>query len=183
MAAWTLPNSITMLRLALALPTAMLIATGAPWALWTALALLAIAELSDFLDGWLARRLDQISALGKILDPMADSLTHVTGFIALAALGWAPLWIVLLFALRDLAIAYLRLAVQARAGALAARSIGKWRAAMQGAGLFLAVGLHALWREPPDLARGLVDGVLWIAAALTVWSLVDYGRGAYRRLS
>ncbi len=94
----TLPNAITLARL-LAVPAAVwLIVRG--WheaALWVFL----LAGLSDAVDGWLARRLGQVSRLGSLLDPVADKALLVSVFLSLGARGLLPAWLVILVVFRD----------------------------------------------------------------------------------
>jgi len=97
----TLPNAITLIRLGL-LPVLL-------WALHDrryelAFWLFVAASLGDGLDGYLARRLNQMSSLGALLDPIADKLTILGIALLLAVQGWLPVWIVALMILRDLII-------------------------------------------------------------------------------
>jgi cardiolipin synthase len=97
---WTVPNIISMVRLA-----------GVPLFLWLvlgpqqdalALVVLMVAGITDFLDGWLARRLDQFSALGEILDPVADRLYILAVVVGLYLRDIIPWWVALALPLRDL---------------------------------------------------------------------------------
>lgn len=97
---WTVPNIISMVRLA-----------GVPAFLWLvlgpeqdslALAVLMVAGLTDWLDGWLARRLDQRSSLGEILDPVADRLYILAVVVGLFLRDIIPVWVALALPLRDL---------------------------------------------------------------------------------
>ncbi len=94
----TLPNAITLARL-LAVPAAVwLVVQG--WyeaALW----LFLIAGLSDAVDGWLARRLDQVTRLGSLLDPVADKALLVSVFVSLGVRDLLPAWLVILVVFRD----------------------------------------------------------------------------------
>lgn len=99
--------------------------------------LLALSELSDFFDGFLARRFNLVTELGKILDPMADSITRLTilltftqGFIRL------PLLLVFVFVYRDAMISTLRTVCAFRGVTLAARTSGKIKAVFQAAAIF-----------------------------------------------
>ncbi|MDJ0651593.1 MAG: CDP-diacylglycerol--glycerol-3-phosphate 3-phosphatidyltransferase [Simkaniaceae bacterium] len=99
--------------------------------------LLAFSELSDFFDGYLARKFDLVTELGKILDPMADSITRLTilltftqGFIKL------PLLLVFVFVYRDAMISTLRTVCAFRGVTLAARTSGKVKAVLQATSIF-----------------------------------------------
>lgn len=97
----TLPNLITFIRLGL-LPWLLsaLVARAYDTAFW----LFVAASLGDGLDGYLARKLNQMSRLGALLDPVADKLTILGIAWILADQGWLPVWIVVMMSLRDLTI-------------------------------------------------------------------------------
>ncbi len=112
------------------------------WLPYILLALLIICECSDVLDGMLARRRNEVTDLGKVLDPVADSITHITlfftftqGFVAL------PLLLVFVFLYRDFLVSTLRTLCALRGVALAARFSGKMKAVMQAALAFLIIFL------------------------------------------
>lgn len=100
-AIFTIPNLISLLRIALILPLSICI-----WRnnLRAAIILIVIALASDFLDGIVARRLNQMSELGKILDPLADKIATVTILIVLYLKHQIPLWLVIIIIGRDMAI-------------------------------------------------------------------------------
>ena len=96
-----LPNLITLLRLLLVLPTGWCLLRGMHnWAL----ALFAVAAVSDAVDGALARRFDWTSRFGAMADPIADKLLVLVAYLALAVMGVLPLWLVLLVLGRDMLI-------------------------------------------------------------------------------
>lgn len=97
-----LPNALTLLRMLLVGPLAWLL-TQARYEL--ALFTLAVAALTDGLDGFLAKRFGWTSELGKVLDPLADKLLLVTLFITLGTMGLVPFWLAVLVVLRDVVIA------------------------------------------------------------------------------
>jgi cardiolipin synthase len=97
---WTVPNIISVVRLA-GVPLFLWLVLG-PEADAIALVVLMVAGFTDFLDGWLARRLDQYSKLGEILDPVADRLYILATVVGLAARDIIPLWLALILPARDL---------------------------------------------------------------------------------
>lgn len=100
----TLPNRITFIRMVLA----PLILVAMEWpglSAWWAWGLFAIASATDWLDGWLARRLNQISELGKFLDPLVDKLLVLAPLLVLCSRGTIPAWGVFLIVARELTIA------------------------------------------------------------------------------
>jgi cardiolipin synthase (CMP-forming) len=97
---WTLPNLISVARL-LGVPLFLWLVLG-PEADGWALLVLAVSGVTDFLDGYLARRLDQASPLGEILDPVADRFYILAVVVGLGLRGIIPWWVVLILPLRDL---------------------------------------------------------------------------------
>ncbi|WP_448004360.1 CDP-alcohol phosphatidyltransferase family protein [Agromyces bauzanensis] len=95
---WTIPNVLSMLRLALVPVFLVLIVVGGYVA---ALIVLVVASLTDLLDGYLARRLGQVTRLGQLLDPAADRLYIFAALVGLAANGLVPWWIVVVIVARD----------------------------------------------------------------------------------
>lgn len=178
---WTLPNAITWYRVVAAVPIILLLVNGSNAALWAALGLMIVAEVSDGVDGWVARRYGQVSAVGKILDPMADSLYRVSVFTAFAANRWMPVWMFLIMVWRDISVSYLRVVAEQKIGTLAARQSGKWKAVVQGIAQIFVVGAYAWWGSDlsPDIRMWLWVTLL-LATVVTAWSLVDYAVAVYR---
>lgn len=178
---WTLPNAITWYRVVAAVPIILLLVHGSQAALWAALALMVVAEVSDGIDGYVARRTGQVSAIGKILDPMADSLYRVSVFTAFAANRWMPVWMFLIMLWRDVSVSYLRIVAEQRIGTLAARPSGKWKAVAQAIAQLLVVAAYAI--AGPVLSPAL-HALLWtallLATLVTAWSLIDYGVSVWR---
>lgn len=138
--------------------------------------ILILAESTDLLDGWLARKLRVTSGLGAILDPFADSMARLVTYLTLASVGiaWAILpWIM---AFRDLVVAYSRMIVVSRGGCPMALFSGKLKAWTQG---LCAVALSALagvgWG-----GSELIDGLSILVALVTAASALEYIREALR---
>ena len=143
--------------------------------LWSAFVLMILAELSDGIDGYVARRYEQVSSVGKILDPMADSLYRMSVFTAFAANQWLPIWMFLIMLWRDVSVSYLRVVAEQKMGTLGARASGKWKAIAQGAAQLLVVFVYAVWA--PALTKDmqlLIWTALLAATLVTAWSLLDY---------
>ncbi|HNT52101.1 MAG TPA: CDP-diacylglycerol--glycerol-3-phosphate 3-phosphatidyltransferase [Candidatus Syntrophosphaera sp.] len=170
------PNALTLLRILLIPLFCWLIfrASGPPvgWALLV----FAVAALTDWLDGYLARKWKVISDFGKIADPLADKLLVLA---ALAALTWLPpfrLWlpIFIVIAARELGVTLLREIYKRRGFILPADRLGKVKTVMQMTGIVLA---FAAWAWLPKVSPGLVlSANLWFAlvAVLTVYSGLQY---------
>ena len=97
---WTVPNALSALRL-LGVPVFLYLVLGPEEDGW-ALALLVASGITDFLDGWLARKLDQQSLVGQILDPVADRLYILAVVVALGLRDIIPWWVAIILPLRDL---------------------------------------------------------------------------------
>ena len=141
------------------------------------LLLLAVGvELSDLLDGPIARRAGTASRLGGLLDPLCDSLARLTMYFAAALAGWVTLAVPLAMTGRDLMVAYVRTVRAHVGGETSARRSGKLKAIIQGAGIVAIVVLARAEGAWVPAARCVVAaGVL----AATGWSLVDYVRGGW----
>ena len=98
---WTIPNIISMFRIVLILVFAVLLATNHDgWAI----AVLAVAGISDFFDGYLARRWNQVTKLGRILDPTADRMLTIAVVLGLGLRGIIPWWLVAVLFARDVVV-------------------------------------------------------------------------------
>jgi CDP-diacylglycerol--glycerol-3-phosphate 3-phosphatidyltransferase len=146
-----------------------------------ALILFVLAALSDWLDGWLARKLDAVTPLGAALDHSADKvlITCVLVALAYAALPLMLVAAAVLILGRDVAVAGLREAIAAQNKTLPVSQLGKWKAAaeMAGVGAFLAFQACALLFAPASLILGLdwaARILLWMAAALALISGGQY---------
>lgn len=176
----TLPNAISGLR-ALAGPVVMgLILSGAKGSLVAALAIMIVAELSDIVDGLVARRLHQDTELGGLIDPVCDSIYHLSIFLALFANGWMPVWMLLAIFTRDLIVPYLTTFARQSGRTLEIRLSGSLKSGLHG---ICQIGIVAI---AAGLAGGAVpetDTILLLAAVamtISLLSLIDHGIEAAR---
>ncbi len=180
---WTPANAITASRLVMGPASMWLLLIGTPRALWAALIIMIVAELSDLADGYVARYSKRVSNFGKLLDPMADGLYRGSVFIAFVLNGWMAVWMLAIIIWRDLAVSYLREIAELRSETLAARVSGKWKAIVQGAAQIIIVGLAALFGTADFPAFEMTAHVLLlIATAVTAYSLVDYTVGVLQKM-
>lgn len=178
---WTLPNTITSLRVLATAPVILLLVSGEKWALWAALCIMVLSEFSDWIDGVLARRRGQVSNIGKLLDPMADSLYRVSVFTAFTANYWMPLWMLLIIICRDVSVSYLRVLAEQKKGTMGARQSGKWKAVAQSIAQLIVVAGYAMWGpDLPDMLAMVLTSVLLVATAVTAYSLLDYAASVFR---
>lgn len=126
-------------------------------------------ETSDALDGYLARKFDQVTDLGKLLDPMADSVYRISVFLAFTQPPVSlPLWIVFLFIYRDSVISTLRTVCALRGVALAARPSGKIKAVLQAV---MAIAITSLL-IPYSLGAISIDTLHFVSTLLAVLAVI-----------
>ncbi len=142
------------------------------------LVLLLICELSDIFDGFFARRQKQVTELGKILDPMADSIVRVSVFLSFTqGIIKLPLLLVLVFVVRDSVISTLRTLCALRGTALAARMSGKLKAVLQAVAIFAILLLmipYTLHYLSLDFIRSVSFWIVLVTATYTVASGIEY---------
>ncbi|MCI0382026.1 MAG: CDP-diacylglycerol--glycerol-3-phosphate 3-phosphatidyltransferase [Chlamydiae bacterium] len=139
---------------------------------------MAIAELSDVFDGLIARRRNQVTELGKILDPMADSIFRLSVFLTLTQ-GFVqlPLWLVLFFFYRDSIISTLRTICALRGVSLAARLSGKVKAVVQASATFLILTLmipYAFGFLELEFFQTISRYIVLAAVAYSLFSGIEY---------
>ena len=137
-----------------------------------------IIELSDLFDGWVARKRNEVTDLGKLLDPFGDSVSRLTYFLAFLIAGYMPLWIFVLVLYRDLLVSFIRLLVAKRGVAMAARISGKVKAWIYAAAGIAGLVLHTVDQLHLGESFGWVGPVVFWIFVVTgftaVWTMVDY---------
>ncbi len=169
-----LPNSITVVRILCApIFLWMLLADGgSDGALrWWAGVLFIVAIATDGIDGYLARRYEIVTDLGKLLDPIADKALTGCAFVGLSILGELPWWVTIVVLVREIGITVYRFAVVSN-HVLAAAWMGKLKTVAQAVALSLA--LLPLWTVVGDGVFWVNAVTMWIAVILTVASGIDY---------
>lgn len=144
-----------------------------PSRLWTFLAaiLFSAAAITDYLDGFYARRKGLVSNLGKVMDPVADKLLVSSSFIMLTANGWVAAWIVCIIIGRELAVTGLRNIIAGKGEDISASTLGKYKTGFQIAAI-IPLMFHFPYFGIDLNAIGTI--FLWGALAFTIWSGVDY---------
>lgn len=184
----TLPMALTTARIVLA-PVFFLAwqaaARGPAWWLLAAWVVFGLIEVSDLLDGHVARARGQESELGKVLDPFADSIARLTYFLCFTVAGYMPAWMLLIIVYRDVGVAYIRIIAAGRKEMMAARASGKvkaWVYAVAGiAGLAVLSLVRTGWFPAAHAAvRWCAFGLFAAAAAVALWSLADYALSVVR---
>lgn len=173
----TVPDQLTLAR-ALAGPVVVvLFAWNFPDHAYWATAVFVVAMATDQVDGWLARRWDQTSAFGSLLDPIADKVLVMAALAMLIAEGVAPAWMVAAILAREFLVSGLRLAAIERGVVIAARDLGKLKTWAQAVAVAVG-GMAAAGAWSSDAAWWVL-----LAAVLLTWvSGLDYARAAPRVL-
>jgi CDP-diacylglycerol--glycerol-3-phosphate 3-phosphatidyltransferase len=171
------PNMVTASRLILAIVVFVLV----PWRwYWPAFVVFVLAASTDWVDGFWARRYNQVTQLGRVFDPFVDKIIVCGMFIFLAAeshhgSGIAP-WMAVVVVGREMLVTALRSAIEQGGGDFSAKMSGKLKMVFQ----CIAVGasLVALTYDAPDLPPAWIQWTLctavWLAVLTTVWSGVQY---------
>jgi len=172
---WNVPNILSLIRAIIGPICIICITRFGENGLLAALILIILAEITDYLDGKIARSFNQVTDIGKLIDPMSDSLYRISVFVAFFANGWMPIWMFMIILMRDLAVSYLRIMAEQTGLTLSARQSGKWKAVAQS---MAQIGVTALllleiYNFLPSV-DGLVYALLFFATAVTAYSLADY---------
>jgi len=176
---FNLPNTITLLRLAV-IPVLFFLLLNPGRILSMVIAVLfIIAAITDLIDGYVARKYNIVTTMGKFLDPVADKLIVTTAMIMMIPIGRIPAWIVAVIIMRDLLVDGLRSIASAEGLVIDASRLGKQKTLCQ------IVAVSALLIHYDTVfgldahAVGIV--VLFLALALTMWSGADYFIKFYKK--
>lgn len=175
---WNFPNALTMLRILLVpLFGWLLLSDPGDGALrWWALVVFLLAIGTDWVDGHLARKYGLITEFGKLMDPIADKALIGTALIGLSLLDLLPWWVTVVILVREVGITLMRFVV-IRRGVIPASRGGKLKTTLQ------AVGISVVLAPLGGLLGDLGLWVMYVAAALTVVTGVDYVRQAFAPVS
>lgn len=176
-----LPNLLSLARIFCGPLVMLLVAQGSSTALVVTILVMLLAEISDLMDGHLARKLNVTSAFGKIVDPLADSLYRALVFLAFMDAGWMPAWMVAVIVSRDILVSYLRIFSEQHGVTMGARQSGKIKAVFQGV---VQIGTVVLVIASGGALAGvyatLAFSMLLVATLVTAWSGMDYTLGFFR---
>ena len=139
-------------------------------------AIFAVASITDWLDGYLARRRKQVTALGQMIDPIADKLLTSAAFVSLVQMGLAPAWMVAVVIGRELAVTTLRSIAYARGVIIPASPLGKVKMVAQ---VVAILALILGEEERLQLLGWVGHAALWVVVLTALVSAADY----YRRFS
>ena len=165
----TLASKITLVRVAF-IPLFMVmmyLSGGVPglW-MWLALAVFIIASLTDYVDGQIARRCNQVSDFGKVLDPLADKLLTIAAMVMFCEWGQMPAWALMIVLTREFAVTGLRLVAVGKGNVIAAGWSGKIKTASTMIGLCVLMAFPTI-----GLVATIVNAVIVVT---TVYSGIEY---------
>lgn len=165
-----LPNKITLFRVCM-IPVfvVFMLVPAIPGSRYIAAAIFIIAALSDLLDGYLARKHNLVTNFGKFMDPLADKLLVSSALICLVELGVLPAWIVIIIIAREFIISGFRLIASDNGIVIAASWWGKVKTAVQ-----MVMSVMLIINLDIAFINVLEQAAIYLAAALTVISLIDY---------
>lgn len=170
---WNVPNALSAVRLLMAIAVCACIETQS-WT--TALILFVVAASTDWIDGWWARKYQQVTKLGRILDPFVDKVIICGAMIALAAAKDSPMapWMATLVVARELLVTSLRGMVEGQGGDFSAKQLGKWKMVLQCAAVIATLLYLRALTEVPDWLKAIVPICIWGSILLTVLSAIEY---------
>ena len=125
------PNTLTLFRIAAVPIIVILMLYPNRISTWIAAILFSLAAITDYFDGYIARKFGLVSNLGKVMDPVADKLLVSSAFIMLTALGWVPAWMVCIIIGREIAVTGLRNIIAEKGEDVSASSLGKYKTGFQ----------------------------------------------------
>jgi CDP-diacylglycerol---glycerol-3-phosphate 3-phosphatidyltransferase len=169
-----LPNLLTVMRIMLVPVLVVALLGNTPEGDVLAAVVFALASLTDFVDGYLARARDSVSTFGKLMDPLADKLLIVAALLALVSLNRLAAWVAMVIITRELAVTVLRLGATQAGVVIPANMFGKVKTCLQIAAILavIAVQGHPVW----------VSLLVYLAVVVTVLSGLDFFFGLRRHL-
>ena len=169
-----LPNVLTVLRIMLVPVLVVALVGNTPAGDVLAAVVFALASLTDFVDGYLARARAEITNFGKLMDPLADKLLIVAALISLVSLHRLAAWVATVIITREIAVTVLRLGATQAGVVMGASMFGKVKTCLQIAAILAIIAVHGnpLW----------VSVLLYVAVLVTVLSGLDYFFGLRRHM-
>jgi len=176
---FNLPNTITLLRVSVVpFLFILLLSPGEFWSLILAI-LFVIASITDFFDGYVARKYQMITTMGKFLDPIADKIMVNTAMILMIPIGRIPAWIVAITIIRDLIVDVIRSIASSEGIYIQASTLGKQKTLAQIIAVTALIIHYSIFGINAH-AVGMV--ILYIALVLTIFSGFDYFLKLYRNI-
>ncbi len=170
-----LPNKLTLTRLILAVPFIYVLENspqgGFPYRI-IALAIFAIASITDFFDGYLARKHNLITDFGKIMDPLADKILVISALVVMVYLRYIPSWMSIVIIFREFLISGIRMVVAAKGEVIPASKLGKYKTTSQ---MIVIMLMILLGNESYSFLPNHYNFyMMMIPVILTIWSGWEY---------
>lgn len=178
---WNLPNILTLGRIVLIPVFVWLTSDADPFSSLLAAAVFAVASITDVIDGYLARRWNLITVVGKFMDPLADKLIAMAALVMMVRLGRISAWVVIVLLAREFIVSGLRTIAASEGMVIAAGQEGKWKTSLQLVGI-ISLCIHyehvvdvGLYAAPVDFNK-VGQLLVYLSGAFSVWSAVVYFR-------
>ena len=165
-----LPNSLSISRIFLTPVLVVILLTRVEGKEIYGAAIFVLAALTDFFDGYFARKRNQVTTVGKLLDPIADKLLVTSAFISLVELGLAPAWMVVIIVGREFAVSGIRSIAASRGYLMPANWLGKTKMVVQILTIVVLI-VADTYKEPWGRPGRLL---LWITVAVSLISAANY---------
>ncbi|HEX2865935.1 MAG TPA: CDP-diacylglycerol--glycerol-3-phosphate 3-phosphatidyltransferase [Ignavibacteriales bacterium] len=180
-----LPNQLTVLRIILTPVFLFLFISDDPLLKQLSLVVFIIAAVTDWYDGWLARKFNYITNWGKFMDPLADKILTSTAFFAFVFLGVLQMWMVVVIVFRDFMVTGLRLYADTKGESMTTSYVAKWKTFIQMAFIYYLLAVFTLqtvgwiYNGNEDVFRmltspALINICMLIITALTIYTGVAY---------
>lgn len=176
---FNLANQLTLSRLVLGPLFLVAFLSEWPYSAEAALLVAILIEASDVADGITARSRKQVSDVGKLLDPMSDSISRLSYYIGFLAMGLASAWMIVILVYRDVLVSYLRVFSALTGTAMGRRTSGKWKGILQGATALTVLALLVVNKDiyPVPYVNRIIYWLIVFVTAYTVFSGYEYLRG------
>lgn len=181
----TLPNQLTILRIVLSPVFLYLFLSDIIWMKQVSIAIYIIAALSDWYDGWLARKFNYITSWGKFWDPLADKILTSAAFIGFAVVDLIPWWMVIIIVGRDVVITLLRVFSEMKNYSFTTSYYAKWKTLLQMIFLYYLLILYVAQFTPEinsiygNLISSLLNGQLIFFIALLITGITFHSGVLY----
>jgi len=181
----TFPNQLTTLRIILTPVIVYILTMDTLFYRTLALVLFFIASLTDWYDGYIARKFGSVSNWGKFLDPLADKILVLSMFVAFFVIGEIALWMVVVIALRDTIVTLLRVYAVQNKKPIVTSTFAKWKTASQMAAIYLILIFLMLKHKPTlffdaphwlerFIAFSVIDKMMYVVTFITATTGVHY---------
>ncbi|MFK4784773.1 CDP-diacylglycerol--glycerol-3-phosphate 3-phosphatidyltransferase [Fusobacterium sp. MFO224] len=167
-----LPNKLTITRLLLAVPFIYFLENSPENMIYRiiALAIFAVASITDFFDGYLARKHNLITDFGKIMDPLADKILVISALVVMVAIDYIPSWMSIVVIFREFLISGIRMVVAAKGEVIAAIKLGKYKTTSQ----MIVIMILIIFGKKYDTILNWNNALMMIPVILTIWSGLEY---------